>query len=153
MPLTLRLLIGSLLVLIGAALLVVAVLGARGRLRRNRWVGVRTAATMRSEQAFTGANRVAAAPLGAAGAVAAAGGAVLLAGAGGALGWVVLAVSVVGTVGLAGTGAAAGDRAAATAGSPGSASMACAGACADCDLVAGCGAAAPVEHAPGAPGS
>ncbi len=147
MPLTLRLLIGSLLVLIGIVLVVVAVLAARGRLRRNRWAGVRTAATMRTESAFTVANRVAAAPLGAAGAVAAAGGAVLLAGAGGALGWVVLAVSVVGTVGLAGTGAAVGDRAGAAAGSPVSDSAACAGACAGCDLVAGCGATGTEEAA------
>ncbi|MDN5930575.1 MAG: SdpI family protein, partial [Pseudonocardia sp.] len=62
MPLVPRLVIAALLVLAGLVLLAVAVLGARGRLRRNRWVGVRTAETLASEAAFAVANRVAAAP-------------------------------------------------------------------------------------------
>lgn len=138
MPLTLRLILGSLLVLAGVALVAVAVLGARSRLRRNAWVGVRTASTLLSEAAFTVGNRAAAAPAGAAGAVAVVGGTVLLAGAGGALAWVVLAVTVIGVLVLAGTAGAVGDRAAATVAPPVAAPSACAGSCAGCDLVAGC---------------
>lgn len=137
MPLLLRLVLGSLLVLAGVVLLAVAVLGARSRLRRNRWFGVRTSATLRSDAAFTTANRAAAAPLGAAGAIAAAGGAVLLAGAGGVLGWVVLAVSAVGTLVIGGFGGAVGDRTAAAV-TDDAPVQACTGSCAGCELVAGC---------------
>ncbi|MBA3905314.1 MAG: SdpI family protein, partial [Pseudonocardiales bacterium] len=70
--------LGSLLVLAGLALVVVAVLGARAALRRNRWVGIRTPATLASETQFVAGNRAAAMPVGAAGAVAVVGGAVLL---------------------------------------------------------------------------
>lgn len=138
MPLPLRLIVGFLLVLAGVALLVLAVLGARSRLRRNRFAGVRTQATLRSDAAFGVANRVAATPVGAAGAVAVVGGAALLAGAGGVLGWVVLTVSVVGVLVLAGVGGVAGDRAGAAMAPPAPAPSVCAGACAGCDLVAGC---------------
>jgi hypothetical protein len=134
-------LLGSLLVLAGAALLAVAVLGARSRLRRNRWAGVRTRATLRSDAAFALANRVAAAPTGAAGLIALVGGAALLAGASGTLGWVLFTVSTVGLVALAGLGGVVGDRAAAAlpeeSGLP-----SCAGSCVGCDLVAGCRTAA-----------
>jgi hypothetical protein len=137
-PLSLRIALGSLLVLVGLALLAVAVLGLRRRLPRNRWAGVRTAATLRSEAAFTVANQVAAAPLGAAGAVAVAGGVALLGGASGWLGWALFAVSLAGATVLAGVGGVAGDRAA-TAVQPVSLEpSACAGSCAGCDLVAGC---------------
>jgi hypothetical protein len=137
-PLSLRLILGSLLVLGGVVLLAVAVLGARSRLRRNRWLGVRTAATLRSEPAFTLANRVAAVPIGAAGLVAGIGGAVLLAGASGALGWVVLAVAAVGSLALAGIAGTTGDRAAVAAAAEVAPAPSCGGACAGCDLVAGC---------------
>lgn len=130
--------LGSLLVLVGVALLAVAVLGARSRLRRNRLVGVRTAATLRSDRAFLIANRVAAAPVGAAGAVATVGGAVLLAGTSGMLGWVVLAVSVVGLLALAGFAGMVGDRAAQAAVPDLAAAPACTGVCEGCELVAGC---------------
>jgi hypothetical protein len=135
----LRLIVGSLLLLAGLALLAVAVLGARSQLRRNRWVGVRTPATMRSDAAFVVGQRAAAVPVGAAGAVALAGGVVLLAGAGGVLGFVVLAVSGVGFAVLAGVGGLVGDRAAlATRPEVVPGGSTCAGACAGCDLVAGC---------------
>jgi hypothetical protein len=140
------------LVLAGLALIAVAVLGARSQLRRNRWAGVRTPATLRSDAAFTVANRVAAAPVGAAGAVTAVGGAVLLAGGGGALGWVVLAVSGVGALVLAGVGGVVGDRAAAAVAPPAAMAPSCAGACAGCDLVAGCRDAAPAATSPRIPG-
>jgi hypothetical protein len=131
------LVLGSLLVLAGAALIAVAVLGARSLLRRNRWAGVRTHATLRSDAAFTLANRAAAVPTGAAGAVALAGGAVLLAGADGALGWVLFGVATSGLVVLAGLGGIVGERAAAATPEPVEAPS-CAGSCAGCDLVAGC---------------
>jgi hypothetical protein len=136
-PLSLRLVFGSLLVLAGVALLAVAVLGARGRLRRNAWVGVRTATTLQSQHAFAVGNAAAAVPAGAAGVVALAGGAALLAGPGGVLGWVVLAVAVVGMLGLAGVAGMVGNRAASGVALPPPGPV-CSGSCAGCDLVAGC---------------
>jgi SdpI/YfhL protein family len=137
-PLPVRLVLAVLLVVLGAALLTVAVLGMRRKLRRNRWAGVRTPATLRSDTAFALANEVAAAPLGAAGGVALAGGAALLAGATGVLGWTLVVVSLVAVFVLAGVGGVAGDRAAAAVPAPEPAPSACGGACAGCDLVAGC---------------
>jgi hypothetical protein len=132
------LVLGALLVLSGAALLTIAVLGVRRRLRRNRWAGVRTPASLRSDAAFAVANQVAAAPLGAAGMVALVGGGVLLGGATGVLGWTLLAVSVVAVFVLAGVGGVAGDRAAAAVPPPEPGPSLCGGACAGCDFVAGC---------------
>lgn len=140
-----RLVLGCALLLAAVALIAVAVLGARGRLPRNRWAGVRTRRTLASDEAFTLANRVAAAPLGAAGVVALLGGGAVL--AGGPLGvtWVVLVVATAGMLGLTGLGGALGERAAARMPAPASA---CAGVCAGCDLVAGCRPAAQPENAP-----
>lgn len=53
----------------GVALLVVGALGLTGRLPRNRYAGVRTAATLRSEEAFRLGNKVAGLPTIAAGAI------------------------------------------------------------------------------------
>ncbi|HZG90457.1 MAG TPA: SdpI family protein [Pseudonocardia sp.] len=148
MPISVRLVVGVLELLAGVGLLGVAALGARSRLPRNRWAGVRTAATLRTDETFALANRVAALPVGAAGAVAAAGGAALLAGADGPLAWVVLAISAVGTLVLAGVGGVAGDRAAAAVPRGPAQPTGCAGECAGCELVAGCRpAAAPVDAA------
>jgi hypothetical protein len=130
-----RLVVGAALLLAAVALLTVAVLGARGRLRRNPVAGVRTRRTLASDEAFALANRVAAAPLGAAGVVALLGGAAVLAGGPAALTWTVLVVSTAGMLGLTGLGGALGDRAAARVAAPESA---CAGVCLGCDLVAGC---------------
>jgi hypothetical protein len=130
-----RLVVGAALLLAAVALLTVAVLGARGRLRRNPVAGVRTRQTLASDEAFALANRVAAAPLGAAGVVALLGGAAVLAGGPAALTWTVLVVSTAGMLGLTGLGGALGDRAAARVAAPESA---CAGVCLGCDLVAGC---------------
>jgi hypothetical protein len=135
-PLSLRLVLGAVELLAGLGLIAVALLGARGRLRRNRWAGVRTAASLRSDEAFALANRVAAVPLGAAGAVAVASGAVLLAGADGVLAWVVLGIGGLGALALAGVGGAAGDRAAAALPEP--AAAGCAGECAGCALAGAC---------------
>lgn len=152
MPQSPRLVLGCLLVLFGLTLLAVAALGLRRRLPRNRWIGVRTPASLRTDAAFAAANQVAAAPLGAAGVISVAGGAALLAGAGGGLGWVLLVVSLVGTFVLAGFAGIAGDRAATTMTATPAPSP-CSGTCAGCDLVAGCRDAAPT-HAPSeAPGS
>ncbi|WP_214371048.1 SdpI family protein [Pseudonocardia sp. H11422] len=138
MPLTVRLIVGLVLVLAGALLVTVAVLGARSRLPRNRFAGVRTAATLHSEHTFALANRVAAPLVAAAGATALAGGAVILAGGPGAIGWVVLAVTGIGTLVLSGLGGALGDRAAARLAAAEPAPAPCGGTCAGCDLVAGC---------------
>ena len=136
MPTPVRLVLGCALLLAAAGLITVAVLGGSGRLRRNPWAGVRTGRTLASDEAFALANRVAAAPLGAAGAVALVGGAVLLAGGPDAVAWTVLVVATAGMLGLTGLGGALGDRAALRAPAPAAAS--CAGVCAGCDLVAGC---------------
>ena len=130
-----RLVLGCALLLAAAVLLTVAVLGARGRLRRNPWAGVRTSRTLASDEAFTVANKVAAAPLGAAATVALLGGITLVVGGPGAVVWTVLLLSTAGMLGLTGLGGALGDRAAAQVAPPASA---CAGTCAGCDLVAGC---------------
>jgi hypothetical protein len=141
-PLPVRLALGVLLVVLGAALLTIAVLGLRRKLRRNRWAGVRTAASLRSDAAFAVANQVAAAPLAAAGGVAVVGGAALLAGATGLLGWTLVVVSTVGALVLTGVGGVAGDRAAGAVPPPKPDPSVCGGKCAGCDLVAGCRPAA-----------
>ena len=146
-PTAVRLVLGCALLLAAAALLAVAVLGARGRLRRNRWAGVRTRRTLASDEAFVLANRVAAAPLGAAGGVALLGGAVIVAGGPAAVTWTVLVVATAGMLGLTGVGGALGERAVARMPAPDPAN-ACAGACAGCDLVAGCRPAPGADAAP-----
>ncbi|WP_329788419.1 SdpI family protein [Lentzea sp. DG1S-22] len=55
---------------LGVALGAVGLLGLQGKLRRNRFVGVRTAAALRDEETFALANRVAGVPNIAAGVVA-----------------------------------------------------------------------------------
>ena len=54
---------------VGVSFVVVGILGLRGSLRRNRYFGVRTPAALRSDEAFTLANRVAGLPTLVAGAV------------------------------------------------------------------------------------
>ena len=138
MPVTVRLVVGSLLVLAGLALVAVAVLGARSVLRRNRWVGVRTAATLASETQFVAGNRAAAVPVGAAGVVAAVGGAFLLVSTAAVLNWVVLTISLLGVSGLTVVGGLVGDQAAALTQAPAPFAASCGGACAGCDLIEGC---------------
>lgn len=154
MSLPARLIVGLVLLLIGVALVAVGGLGARSRLPRNRYAGVRTAATLRSPQAFTLANRVAAAPIGAAGVVLLAASAVLLAGAPAAAAWVVSGIAVVGGFVLAGLGGLLGDRAATRLAA---APTSCAGTCPGCDPPAGCrdlatGRGAAGSHQPQEPG-
>jgi hypothetical protein len=87
------------LLLAGAVLITVGWLGWRRRLPRNRFAGVRTPATLRSQAAFSAANRVAAAPIGAAGVVCAAGGALALRAQGAELA-VITGITGAGAVGL-----------------------------------------------------
>lgn len=136
MPAFLGPILGGLLLLAGVLLLIIAALGARGRLPRNRIAGIKTPATLASDAAFAAAHRVAAVPLAAAGAVAAVGGGVVLSGPGAVLAWTLVAIGVIGMLVFAGLGAAVGDRAAAAvAPAP---MPSCAGACTGCDLVSGC---------------
>ncbi len=105
--------LGVVLLAVGIALCTVGLLGWRGRLPRNRFAGVRTAATLRSDAAFAIANRVAAPPVLAAGAISAVAGALAL-GTGGALLTVIVGVAGVGTVALLIAGGLLGHRVAAT---------------------------------------
>ncbi|GAA2806170.1 SdpI family protein [Crossiella cryophila] len=57
-----RISVTFLLVIAGVALAVVGLRGMRGSLARNAYVGVRTARSMRSDEAFALANRVAGLP-------------------------------------------------------------------------------------------
>jgi uncharacterized membrane protein len=82
-----------------------------GRLPRNRWVGIRTPHTMRSEEAFRVANRIAAPTTITAGILLAVGGGAALA-FDGILATVGVIVAVVCAVVTAGNGSALGNRAA-----------------------------------------
>jgi uncharacterized membrane protein len=121
-------LLGAVLLVGGCGLLAVGLLGWRQRLPRNRFAGIRTPATLRSDTAFITANRVAAPPVLAAGAVCAAGGALALGASGPAL-IVIVTVAGAGTVGLVLAGGLLGHRVAAAIGPPPAG-------CADCT---GCG--------------
>lgn len=96
----------------GGGLITVGLLGWRQRLPRNRFAGVRTPATLRSDAAFVAANRVAAPPVLAAGAVCAAGGVLAFGTSGPALA-VIVGVAGAGTVGLLLAGGLLGHRLAA----------------------------------------
>ncbi len=98
------------LLVAGGALITVGLLGWRRRLPRNRFAGVRTPATLRSEAAFIAANRVAAPPVLAAGAVCAAGG-TLAFGTGGPALVVIVGVAGTGAIGLLLAGGLLGHRA------------------------------------------
>jgi hypothetical protein len=94
--------------IVGLSFGVVGALGLRGALRRNRFFGVRTEAAMRSDEAFTLANRVSGLPTVVAGVVGILGAATSL-----ALHSIVpLAVGVVGMLAIVVAGAATGTKAA-----------------------------------------
>jgi SdpI/YfhL protein family len=93
---------------VGLAIAVVGVLGLRERLPRNRFGGVRTPATMRTDRAFRVANKVAGLPLAVAGAVGAGSGLVGLLG----VSLVVAGVGFAGMAGIALAGGILGHRAA-----------------------------------------
>ncbi|MFC0546353.1 SdpI family protein [Kutzneria chonburiensis] len=94
--------------IVGLSFGVVGALGLRGALRRNRFFGVRTEAAMRSDEAFTLANRVSGLPTVVAGVVGILGAATSLA----LLSIVPLAVGVVGMLAIVVAGAATGTKAA-----------------------------------------
>ena len=97
--------------LLGVTLGSVGLLGLQGKLRRNRYVGVRTPAAMRDEETFALANRVAGVPCVAAGAVAIVSGAMSFVMAD--LAVTAGIIGLVGTLGIAFAGGIAGSRAAA----------------------------------------
>ncbi|MBP2339926.1 SdpI family protein [Saccharothrix coeruleofusca] len=118
------------LVLVGVALVAIGVLGVRGQLRRNRFVGVRTAASLRDDETFALANRVAGVPNLVAGLVALLAGAAVLVNPATAV--VVGLVGLVGAVAIAVAGGVQGHRAAEALPEPeksGCSTCACAGAC------------------------
>ncbi|QUH05654.1 SdpI family protein [Saccharopolyspora erythraea] len=102
----------AVLVLGGAALLFVGWRGLRGQLARNRYAGVRTPATLRSEEAFELANRAAAPAYLAAGATGVLAGAALPALATTFSVVLVAVIGVVGAFGLQVVGGVFGNRAA-----------------------------------------
>ncbi|MCT2586505.1 SdpI family protein [Actinophytocola gossypii] len=93
---------------IGLVIAVVGVLGVRERLPRNRFGGVRTAATMRDDRTFRVANRVAGLPVAVAGTVGVVAGVLGLA----ADSLVLAIVGFVGMTGIALAGGVLGHRAA-----------------------------------------
>ncbi|HEX6403794.1 MAG TPA: SdpI family protein [Pseudonocardiaceae bacterium] len=105
-------LLGVVLVIAGVAVFTVGLLGWRQRLPRNRFAGIRTPATLRSDAAFIAANRVAAPPVLAAGAVCTVGGGLALGSAGSAL-TVIVAVTGAGALALLLAGGLLGHRVAA----------------------------------------
>ncbi|MGH3672862.1 MAG: SdpI family protein [Pseudonocardiaceae bacterium] len=108
----LSVLLGVVLLVAAAGLFIVGLLGWRRRLPRNRFAGIRTPATLRSDAAFVAANRVGAPPVLAAAAVCAAGGGLAL-GADGAVLAVIVAVAGAGALGLLLAGGLLGHRVAA----------------------------------------
>ncbi|MFD1151244.1 SdpI family protein, partial [Saccharothrix hoggarensis] len=96
--------------LIGVAFGTIGFLGVRGLLHRNRFFGVRTKATLRDDETFALANKIAGVPNVAAGAIALASAAA--AALNPALLPVIGLIGLVGSVVLAGAGGAGGHRAA-----------------------------------------
>ncbi|HEY0501138.1 MAG TPA: SdpI family protein [Kutzneria sp.] len=121
--------------IVGLSFGVIGGLGLRGALRRNRFFGVRTEAAMRSDEAFTLANRVSGLPTVVAGLVGVLGAATSLA----MHSIVPLAVGVVGMLAIVVAGAATGTKAADALPEPEPTLPAgCAGcACGGCSLVKG----------------
>jgi hypothetical protein len=120
--------------LVGLSFGVIGGLGLRGTLRRNRFFGVRTEAAMRSDEAFTLANKVAGLPTAVAGLVGLVGAAASLAMHDSI---VPLGVGVVGMLAIVVAGAATGTKAAEAMPEPEPTLPAgCAGcACGGCSLV------------------
>jgi uncharacterized membrane protein len=137
-------LLGVVLLVAGGALFTVGLLGWRQRLPRNRFAGVRTPATLRSEAAFIAANRVAAPPVLAAGAICVAGGALAFGTATPALA-VIAGVAGAGAVGLLLAGGLLGHRVATKMSPPEASCSGCV-----CGAGAGCGGADADGAGPGA---
>ena len=119
------------------ALGVVAVLGLRGRLRRNALVGVRTDASMASDESFALANKVAA-PTTAAAAVMLLLGAVAAIAPGGLFGVIAAAVTTAAALVSAAYGGTMGTRAAAAAAPAPDEQGGCGHSCISCSLKDAC---------------
>lgn len=122
----------AVLVLGGVALLTLGFRGLRGRLPRNTYVGVRTPAAMRSEEAFQLANRTAGPAMLAAGGIAALAGIAqpML-----ATGFTVAMVAIIGLIGafaLMTVGGLIGNRAAETVPAPSRVNPSPCGPCTGC---------------------
>lgn len=130
-------LLGLLPLVVGLLIAVVGVLGLRERLPRNRFGGVRTPATLRDDETFRVANKVAGLPVTVAGLVGVASGAVAFAMTGAAA-VVTVVVGLVGTLAIAAAGGVLGHRAAEAVPQPEPELPAgCKGcACGGCDLAA-----------------
>ncbi|WP_106616203.1 SdpI family protein [Saccharothrix carnea] len=96
--------------LIGVAFATIGFLGVRGRLHRNRFFGVRTKATLRDDETFALANKIAGVPNVAAGAIALV--AAVAAAVNPSLALVIGLVALVGSVVVASAGGVLGHRAA-----------------------------------------
>jgi hypothetical protein len=122
--------------LIGVAFATIGFLGVRGRLRRNRFFGVRTKAALRDDETFALANKIAGVPNAAAGAIAIVAG--VAAAVNPALSLVIGLVGLVGSVVVAGAGGVLGHRAAEALPEPepaGCGGCACAGAGGACGVL------------------
>lgn len=122
--------VAGVLVLGGAALAVIGVLGWRRLLPRNRFAGVRTVNTLRDDETFAVGNQVAAPLSIASGVVAVLGGVAVLAARSPAAEVTLVVVAVLGTITLTVAGGVLGDRAAKRVPVP--AFTGCGGACACC---------------------
>ena len=131
------LLIAAVPILAGLLIAAVGFLGLRERLRRNRFFGVRTAATLRDEETFRLANRVAGLPTLVAGLIGVLAGiaAALVADPGARIAIVI--IGLIGLLAIAVAGGALGHRAALAMPEPASELPAgCAGcACGNCSFV------------------
>ncbi|MFB9906617.1 SdpI family protein [Allokutzneria oryzae] len=105
--------LGAVLIVAGLAVAVVGTLGLLGRLPRNRFAGVRTEASMRDDDTFKAANRVAGLPFAAAGLVAAASGGLAIAMQDALATVIIMVIGVVGLLGMMAAGGALGSKAAA----------------------------------------
>lgn len=130
--------------IVAAAVAVVGILAVTGRLRPNRWVGVRTPATLRTTEIFTAANR-AAAPALLGGAVLFAIAAVPVLAFGGATAWGITALAVVTATVVVISGGQVGVRVAEALGRQKDVDDAdgCAGSCGSCSLQSSCEPARP----------
>jgi|GEM_PF-2014781 len=140
--------VAVLVILAGLLLGAVGLLGWRGALRRNRFVGVRTEATLTSEDAFRFGNRVAAPPLLAAAAVAVLGGGAALGARSAAAFAVVLTIVLAGAAGLTLAAGVLGSRAAALL-TPAAGAGRCGGCACDGQGLGACGRREPVAPAGG----